>query len=401
VDLSIGKVAQLDINLVPRAWMKTNQTIARQKPDPFPLPPRKNADVSQACLNQNMGEKIPKPSDALIFSQHGSLYRFTSPPGITEIARSDSGYLDGDVSPNRKSLVYWYWDDEVGNRYWLYELNEMPKEFQQNSQFSLLGSSGRWRSNEEIWVSNDGQLDSLFNPFTQKFQELPDFPTQKTTDTLEVCPYGYVCAINYAGFQPYDNAAELWVYAFEGGFDLVNKEENILWKYRNPLAGFNLPKWQPGDQKLGVPLPENDRDVLGEHYEIFTIDRAGRQRQLTNYALAYPTMIIHKFAWSPDGRYIAFWGDTHSKERIAQQNPYRLFVLDTVTHHTIDYCVPGGYPSQFSQSYNPAPIWSPDGSQIAVQGIQSGKRMIMLVDFASGTVSPVTDGELIGWMANP
>jgi len=43
----------------------------------------------------------------------------------------------------------------------------------------------------------------------------------------------------------------------------------------------------------------------------------------------------------------------------------------------------------------------PNGSQIAVQSIQSGKRMMMLVDFASGTVSPVTVGELVGWMANP
>lgn len=171
------------------------------------------------------------------------------------------------------------------------------------------------------------------------------------------------------------------------------------------MAGFNLPKWQPGDQKLGIPMPKNEQDVLGEHYEIFTVDRAGRQRQLTNYTAAYPTMSIDKFSWSPDGRYIAFWGNTHSQKNIAQQHPYRLFVLDTHTYQTIDYCASGGYVSQYSRagiySDNPAPVWSPDGSQIAVQSIQSGKRMILLVDFASGTVSPVAEGQLIGWMAEP
>ncbi len=65
-----------------------------------------------------------------------------------------------------------------------------------------------------------------------------------------------------------------------------------MWDYRNPLAGFNLPKWQPGDQKLAIPMPVNEKDVLGEHYEIYTVNRAGRQRQLTNYSAAYPTMSI-------------------------------------------------------------------------------------------------------------
>jgi hypothetical protein len=284
-------------------------------------------------------------------------------------------------------------------------LNGMPEEFLPNSQFSQLGSTIRWRSNDEVWVSNEGVPDFLFNPFTQKFQELPDFPTQKTTDTLEYCLASMNCTLDYAGFQPYDSATKLWLYAIPRGYDLVDREGTFLWEYKNPLAGFNLPKWQPGDQKLGIPMPKNEQDVLGEHYEIFTVDRAGRQRQLTNYSAAYPTITIDKFSWSPDGRYIAFWGDTHSEEKIAQQNPYRLFVLDTVTHQTIDYCVPGGYLSRYSHqgiySDNPTPAWSPDGGQIAIQSIQSNKRVIMLIDFASGTVSPVAEGELIGWMAAP
>ena len=411
VNISTGKTAQLNINLVPLAWMKTNQEIAKQEPEPFPLPPRKNAGVSQICLNQNTSETL-KTSGALIFSQLGYLYRFASTTGITKIAEADnrygSGYIDGDVSPNRKWLVYWYWDYEVGNRYWLYSLNGALTEFVRDTKFWLLGSEGRWRSDDEIWVNNEGETDSLlFNPFTQKFRERPDFATLETLDKLGGwgCGYGSQCTVNRAGYQPYDNTFELWIRDYSRGYTLVDREGNFLWEYENPLAGFNLPKWQPGDQKLAIPMPVNEQDVLGEHYEIYTVNRVGRQRQLTNYTAAYPTMTIDKFSWSPDGRYIAFWGDTHSKENIAQQHPYRLFVLDTVTYQTVDYCVPGGYVSQYSRtgiySDNPAPIWSPDGSQIAVQSIQAGKRMILLVDFASETVSPVAEGELVGWMAAP
>ncbi|MCG2786141.1 MAG: hypothetical protein L6461_13665 [Anaerolineae bacterium] len=406
VNISTGKTAQLDINLVPLAWMKTNQEIAKQEPEPFPLPPRKNAGVSQICLNQNTSETL-KTSGALIFSQLGYLYRFASTTGITKIAEADnrygSGYMDGDVSPNRKWLVYWYWDYEVGNRYWLYTLDGMPEEILKNNKIHDIS---RWRSNDEIWILNFDLYESrLFNPFTQKFRERPDFATQETWDKLPGCGYGSQCKVDSAGYQPYDDAIELWIDAYASGYTLIDRKEKFLWEYENPLAGFNLPKWQPGDQKLAIPMPVNEQDVLGEHYEIFTVNRSGRQRQLTNYLAAYPTMSIDKFSWSPDGRYIAFWGDTHSKEKIAQQHPYRLFVLDTVTYQTVDYCVPGGYVSQYSHtsiySDNPAPIWSADGRHIAVNGILDDKRMIMLVDFASGTVSPVAEGELIGWMAEP
>jgi hypothetical protein len=405
-DLSTGKTAQLDINLVPRAWMKTTQEIVEQKTELFPLPPRKNAGVSQACLKQN-DDDLPAMTGALIFAQAGFqagfLYQFTHPGGQIKIAESDS-YLDGDVSPNRKWLVYSNWDYEVNNkRYWLYTLDGISEEILKNSQIRDIS---RWRSNDEIWILNFDLYESrLFNPFTQKFRERPDFVTQETWDKLPGCGYGSQCKVDSAGYQPYDDAIELWIDAYASGYTLIDREENFLWEYENPLAGFNLPKWQPGDQKLAIPMPVNEQDVLGEHYEIFTVNRSGRQRQLTNYLAAYPTMSIDKFSWSPDGRYIAFWGDTHSKENIAQQHPYRLFVLDTVTYQTVDYCVPGGYVSQYSQtgiySDNPAPVWSPDGSQIAVQSVQSGKRMILLVDFASGTVSPVAEGELVGWMAEP
>jgi hypothetical protein len=407
VDISTRKVALLDINLVPLGWMRTTQGIAEQKSDPFPLPPKKNANVSQICLNQTTGE-IPKTSGALIFARFRYIYQFTSTTGAIEIAgmepHSDQFTdINGDVSPDRKWLVYRSFDNEGDDHYWLYSLNEAPKEFQQNNQFSVLGTF-RWRSNDEIWVKSEGVPGFLFNPFTQKTQELPDFPTQQTTDTLGAC-IDDLCALDYAGFQPYDSANQFWIFAFAGGYTLTDKEGKFLWEYGNPAAGFNLPKWQPGDQKLGIPMPKSEQDFLGEHYEIFTVDREGHQRQLTNYSAAFPVMVIDKFSWSPDGRYIAFWGDTRSKEKIAQQNPYHLFVFDTVTHHTIDYCVPDGYFGQFSYGYgymygsHSAPIWSPDGSQIAVNGLLDGKRQILLVDFASGTVSPVAEGELIGWMA--
>jgi len=88
-----------------------------------------------------------------------------------------------------------------------------------------------------------------------------------------------------------------------------------------------------------------------------------------------------------------------SDEHIAQQDPYRLFVLDTITQKTIDYCVPGSYGSQYNHTR--APVWSPDGSQIAVNGMLDGKHQILLVDLANLVFTPIAEGELVGWMAMP
>jgi hypothetical protein len=364
-------------------------------------------------LETQIDDMRPEIPGALVLSQGrfpGFLYTFTNVQGVVALINPKTvSYRKGEaISPDRKWLFYWYEGIDSEPNFGLYSLDGQLTRvtlsdaashniFWYGDTFYMM-----WQNNNEIQVGMINNIDQLFNLFTMKYRDVPKFPAM---DMLGVCNDELLCAVDYAGFQPYDSAFELWVYANAGGYYLIDREGNILWGYSGPLAGFNLPKWQPGDQKLGIPMPKNEQDVLGEHYEIFTVDRAGRQRQLTNYSLAYPTMTIDKFSWSPDGRYIAFWGDTHSKEKIAQQNPYRLFVLDTVTHQTIDYCVPGGYVSQYNPSGiysdNPAPIWSPNGSQIAVESLQSGKRMIMLVDFASGTVSPVAEGDLVGWMAMP
>jgi len=405
VDFSTGRVSQLDIDLHPLAWIKTNQEVIESEQKFSPLPPRIGSSVRQTCLETQTGEVRPKLPGALVFSNgrfYNNLYTFTDDRGVASLIEPDTiPYQTGSaISPDRQWLFYWYMDQDSGRNYWLYSLAE------QSSRVTLSATASdsvwygenlvRWQNNNEIQIGWVGNSFRFLNPFTKEYREAPEFPN---TDMLWVCNDDSRCHVDKTDFRPYDNNFERLLYVNGGGYVLIDRAGNFLWDYRGPLAGFNLPKWQPGDQKLAIPMPKNEQDVLGEHYEIFTVNRVGQQRRLTNYSTVYPTMSIDQFSWSPDGRYIAFWGNTHPEENAAQKDPYRLFVLDTITQKTVDYCVSGSYSSNYTQNH--APVWSPDGNQIAVESIQSGKQIIMLVDFASGTVSPVAEGELVGWMAEP
>jgi Tol biopolymer transport system component len=405
VDLASSKVSKLDI-LSPLVWLKTELEITMPVKEPYPLPPQNGVFVKQACAQTQASIGNPTFDGGLVFFRKDHLYLSTYMQGTRELIDTEfRPAMTAYVSPNQKWLFYWYQDKDWKRHYWLYALNGQPTEVvtkEIHSEYVADEING-WQNNDELWVVTNSYgsngYDWLFNPFKNSFRNPPEFKFPPETQDVQLC-WVYCRS---AGDPPtwlynhFDTAFERHVYIAFDSLIMQDQNGNILWRSaKHTLVGFNMPKWSPDDQKLGVPLP---KDEFGEHYEIFTVDRNGHQYQLTNYSAAYPTMTIDKFSWSPNGRYIAFWGDTHSQENIAQQNPYRLFVLDTTTRQTIDYCIPGSYSSQYTQ--NRAPVWSPDGSQIAVENVQSGKSMIMLVDFTSGTVSPVAEGKLVGWMANP
>lgn len=400
-DVLSGKMIQLDISLRPIAWLKTNYSITKPKNEPYPLPPKSGKNVKQVCLQSQAAIVAPEFNGGLVFVQNEYLSVYTSNQDINRLAKTDLAL----VSPNQKWLFYWYNEPpDYQPRFWLHSLNEQPAEInpRQRIYFEYLNRAVfGWAGNSELWVDSD--YSNQFNPFNNMFQKSPEFQHPDYGGCLSSsCPNWNLFASEF--YLIYDTNYERhvffsgWNYP-DGYLMMSDRNAKILWDIYRPFVGFNMPKWQPGDQKLAIPMPKDEKDDWGDSYEIFTIDRDGHQRQLTDYSAAYPTMNIDKFSWSPDGRYIAFWGDTHSQEKITQQHPYRLFVLDTVTRQTVDYCVTGNYSRYYAQ--NPAPVWSPDGTQIAVQSIQSGERMILMVDFASGTVSPVAEGELIGWMAEP
>lgn len=395
VDLSSGKISRLDFDLWVIAWLKTNVEMTKPAQDPFPLAPQKNTSVKQ-ILPKEQTSSFKQFTGSLIFSRERSLYALTQANAEHKLAETELAY----VSPNQKTLFYW---DEDANRirhYWLYQENGPAKEVitdKIHSEYAHDEVDG-WHNDHELWVKTRDRAGPLFDPFKNEFRSPPEFKQPDGYPEAQRCWVYCRSAGNWPAwlYQNYDKSFQRHIYIAASELMMQDQAGKVLWKYDNHLVGFNMPKWSPDDQKMAVPLP---KDSAGEHYEIFTVDRDGHETQLTNYAAAYPTMTISGFAWSPDGRRIAFWGDTHSQENIAQQHPYRLFVLDIITRQTTDYSVTSGYAIRYQNDPHPL-IWSPDGRQMAVNRTMDGVRQILILDFAAKTVTSVGEGKLIGWMTN-
>jgi len=398
VEIPTKRSIRLDLRLNPVAWLKTGSSIKTMQNEPFPISPQGGALVKQACVQSSDTANI---DGTLVFFQQGYLSLLGADRRIQKLVETEfRPTTTAAISPDRKKILYWLTDSNFDWHYWLYSFGKSPTEVLTKDIASRYDSVLGWFNDQEVWIQTPSESwPLLFDPFNNKIRKLPEFAEPQIAGCVD-WDYCNGLSGSMLDFYFYDQALERNIFLATGETSativMLDREANYLWKYANRLVGFNMPKWSPNNHEFGVPLP---KDELGEHYEFFVVDHDGHQRQITDYSAAYPTMTIDKFSWSPDGRYIAFWGDTHSQEKIAQQHPYRLFVLDTVTRQTVDYCVAGKYSSHFAPNH--APIWSPDGNQIAVESIQSGKQIIMLVDFASGTVSPVAEGELVGWIAEP
>jgi hypothetical protein len=394
VDMVSGKAIQLDLELFPVAWLKPlelGQSIVRPAEEPDLILPKNGNAVKQQCVeNLNSNEPIPQYMGGVVFFRDRFLYTLMSNEEINKPSIDGHKLMNAFVSPNRKSLFYWY-EDESDNytpHYWLTSLTGQSTEIVTDNIVPSYDAIHGWSNDQELWVSARSSNSDLFNPFEKTFRAMPEFGDPQMAGCID----WLICSYLDGPSVLYDTQFEQEVFATASSVILMDRDANFLWQYENWLITLNLPKWSPDEQYLGVPLP---LDEDGDHYEFFIVDRDGKARQLTNYSSAYSTLAIDKFQWSPDGRYIAFWADTHSQEGIAQRNPYRLFVLDTETRQTADYCVSGNYAD------NNAPVWSPDGSQIAVNSIKDGKRLILLVDFETGVASQVAVGELVGWMTTP
>lgn len=393
-DLVSGKSIKLDVGLYPVAWLKPfeiSQQIIKPADEANLLPPENGSAVIQQLLKvENSAKSLHSFDGSLVFSRDRLLYTlaFRDDESLIDIHQLMNAF----VSPDRKSLFYWYEDssENFTPHYWLVSSNgEKTEVVNQNSIASFDAISG-WFNDQELWVETKSDSKSmLFNPFQNTYRT----PATFADPQIAGCIDWYICS-GIGRYLPdfYDTSFERKVLVGTAYLRLIDRDAKTLWQYENWLITRNIPKWSPDQQKIGVPLP---LDEAGEHYEFFTVDKDGTSRQLTNYLEAYPVLAIDKFQWSPDGRYVAFWGDTRSKEGIAQINPYRLFVLDTQTRQTIDYSVIGNFAD------NVAPIWSPNGTQIALNSIRDGKRMIYIVDFATGIVVPIAEGKLIGWMIGP
>jgi hypothetical protein len=160
------------------------------------------------------------------------------------------------------------------------------------------------------------------------------------------------------------------------------------------------PQWTPdGDHLLiakedypGEPLPSED------HEEFFLISSEGEIIQLTHFNDYHEFSRIGSFAFSFDGRYVAFWFQEYSISK-----DEFLYVLDLNTQEVMNTCLS----SQRTPSV--APVWSPKNYYL-IAVLRSYKdesdpnsvfNSIAYIDVNDGFAVKITeDMWTLGWLYN-
>ena len=166
-----------------------------------------------------------------------------------------------------------------------------------------------------------------------------------------------------------------------------------------------VPDWSPDGSQFAIVGGVEDMDT-GEMTgrELFRVTKDGHVEQLTQlggYAKVWPT----SHSWSPDGRYIALYINSVD----IPDDEAHLAVLDTETLTLTDYCMKvHAYDESFGDDtmryQSPAPIWSPDGTQLlVVDRFLFYWNTVTWVDLEQGIVAQLIDDERIvgGWMLAP
>jgi Tol biopolymer transport system component len=158
-----------------------------------------------------------------------------------------------------------------------------------------------------------------------------------------------------------------------------------------------VPRWSADGEKIAIATDFLEKDKTpGELYEI---DRDGTTKRLTNFSEKYPGFYIRDLSWSPDGSKIAFWLQTG--ENPMDVGDEHLAIYDATNEKVTEYCIYGDSVSFHSQSRVPAPIWSPDGTQVLVQNLYSENlSKVFLLDIDQNRVVEIAKNKKpIGWLA--
>jgi hypothetical protein len=271
-----------------------------------------------------------------------------------------------------------------------------------------------WFDGQRLWQYKfgGGKMSDQFNlidPFNGVQQELNvDFPftdsTLRSRWNLPITIYDpSLTRVIYFGCEescPVNSAS--------GGTGwpvfLYNIETNkIITSFLTQDNFGGPPFWRPDGSAFIMAA-----DLVSElpiNEEFFSVGRDGAIKQLTHLHDDFPQVeISDNYSLSPDGNSLAFWLRVPSS---SSTDP-NLVVLDTQNGKLLDYCI-HGFPYNTNPTIinYPAPIWSPDGTQLAVMSPNAqaaGTSGITLIDLNQGTAAQVqetNDIEPIGWLLIP
>lgn len=171
---------------------------------------------------------------------------------------------------------------------------------------------------------------------------------------------------------------------------------------RTPLWG-RIPRWSDDGENLAIIISEDPARPL-ESDEFYYVSRDGNFQRLTQLTQDHHTVSISEYAWSPNGKLIAFWLNTETKDPTIEGTQSNLAILDIETGQVTDLCIQGVSAlmqkevllSRFQ------PVWSPDGKQIMFSQLNLNKTNsydVIIVDLKTKTAWVVaSDKQPVGWM---
>jgi hypothetical protein len=335
-------------------------------------------------------------SGTLIFS-FGDLIRFQDHGlSLGKLMLSDNKYNivinNIHVSPDREKVIFLedYYDKStsafISEHLDLIIPNHPVQEI---ANWMQLGNLVTWFDNEWLLFSPANDIQGtiiLMNPFTGENRKIrPSFP-----DIYSLAPL----PTWYYGENPlplYDPTLSTAFYLREKSsgmyFTLWNANRSqILWQQRtgNPM---NEPKWSPDGNTIVFSMQKTIASPYQD--ELFSLDRQeGNETQLTNLSGDFNTVHIGLLSWSPDGKEIAFWLDAR-KNKNDNGNPM-LAVLDLQEKQVVNYCIGIG---------GTAPVWSPDGHQIALAIQKDSKSEVVIIDLPNHNAMSIDQNTIpVGWL---
>jgi WD40 repeat protein len=176
---------------------------------------------------------------------------------------------------------------------------------------------------------------------------------------------------------------------------------------KKELARLQLgswPRWSPDGKSLLI-VAEPGREVFRSFDEIFIMTLEGQVIRSSFFKDQFENDQIDLPAWSPNGRYIAFWLSTD-----LTINTSKLAIFDLETSTVDLYCQEiNPFPSRFGlyehlgyadwQVNAAPPIWSPDNQYVLVEDNQNFRSNTYLIDLKNHAITQIAENaRAVGWL---
>jgi len=144
--------------------------------------------------------------------------------------------------------------------------------------------------------------------------------------------------------------------------------------------------------------------------EFYRVDADGKIEKLTRFNPDYvfnegsslDYLFDDYYSLSPDESRLAFWQTRHEKNLDTNQLSYTLAILDIETGEVTDTCISYGDHSPFNFPANSYPVWSPDGSTLAVYAnyrSEEKEGSLVLINLEKQTAYPLPGNWIpTGWL---